>query len=129
MSIHGQIIVGVVSLLVLAYVVSLTVRRELSEQWCLLWIITLGAAIVLVAAPSLLLRMTHLVGAMYPASALTMVALFFLLLLAIHASSEATVHSRRIVTLTQQLALLRQTVESLEKKAGGGDCDAGKAHG
>ena len=111
MSIHGQIITTALCLLVVAYVVALTVRGQLSERWCLLWIAAALIAALLVNAPGLLAWVTVLVGARYPASALTMVALFLLLLLAIHAGSEATVYSARIVSLTQQLALVRQALD------------------
>jgi len=110
-SIQGQIVISLISLLLLIYVVAMTVRQRLSETWCLLWAAVLIAGVVLVDSPWLLARATALVGAIYPASALTMVALFLLLVLAIHASSEATVHSRQIVALARELALLQHAVE------------------
>ena len=111
MSIQGQIVISVFSLLLLWYVVAMTVRERLSETWCLLWAAVLIAGTILVNWPSLLARATTLVGAVYPASALTMVALVFLLLLAIHASSEATIHSRQIIALAREIALLRHAIE------------------
>jgi len=111
MALYGQVIVSLLSLLVAGYVIWLTVRDRLSEQWCLVWLATLGIAIVLAVIPRLLLWATALVGAKYPVSALILVAIFLLVVLAIHANSEATVYGKRIVALTQQLALLRRTVE------------------
>jgi hypothetical protein len=112
MSLHGQIVITVLCVLGLVYVVVLTVSRALSEAWCLLWIGTLSAALVLANVRPLLDWITREMGARYPASALTMVAIFLLVLLAINSHREATLHSRQIAALTRQLALLRATVEA-----------------
>lgn len=111
MDTYGRVVVAVLSLLVAGYVILLTVWEQLSERWCLLWLGTCAVAIGLAASPRLLSWATTAAGAKYPVSALTLVAIFLLLVLAIHANSEATIQAKRVVSVTQQLALVRRALE------------------
>jgi len=70
----------------------------------------LGALLILVVPP-LLGWITRLVGALFPASALTLLALCFIVFMLVYILAQISVVSNRLAVLVQELAI-RQAEES-----------------
>ena len=64
-------------------------------------------AILGVTIPPLLRFVTHLVGAIFPASALTLLALCFIVFTLVYILTQVTVVSNRLAVVVQELAIQR----------------------
>ena len=97
-------IVGSVMLLVL--IVELVRRRRMKEEYSLLWVVTALVLIVLAAWGGALRALTHAIGAISEASTLYFFGLIFALLLLLHFSVRVSDLERRVISMTQEIALL-----------------------
>ncbi|HUT51871.1 MAG TPA: DUF2304 domain-containing protein [bacterium] len=108
----------ITALLLLGLIVFLIRRRKLREEYALLWLMVGAAVIALALWPGLLIRITHLIGAVDPTSALFIFSLIFLMIISIHFSIVNSRLKDQIRDLTQEIALLRHEIEeALKEKA------------
>lgn len=118
MSWRGRVILIVIAIAMIVLVLDLLRRRRLGELASLWWINMSVMVIVLMSSTDLMTWLTHFLGAEYPASALTMVALALVIAFLLFFSITLWSLSRRMVALTQALALLeerfRKKMESAE---------------
>ena len=91
-------------------------RRKLREEYSWLWILTGAVIFILAMWYDLLLFMTHLVGAVLPASTLFFFGIFFLVLINLYFSVKVSALTSQIKKLTQELAILNSKVESYSSK-------------
>ena len=101
-----QFVAVALALAILAVILELVRRRQLREEYSLLWIIT-GALLLLLAVHyGLLLWLTRQVGAALPTSTLFFGGLIFLILVSLQFSVRLSTMTRRIKDLNQRLAFL-----------------------
>jgi hypothetical protein len=93
MPIETRILAVAGSLFVLGLIVELVRRRQLKEEYSLLWY-------------ELLLKVTDLIGAVLPSSTLFFFGLVFVLLMLLHFSVRVSMLERRITALVQEIGLL-----------------------
>jgi hypothetical protein len=97
-------IVGSVALLVI--ILELVRRRQLKEEYTVLWVIT-GVVLLLLAAWEGLLRVVaEAIGASSEASMLYFFGLIFVMLLLLHFSVRVSRLERRVTSMVQEIALL-----------------------
>jgi hypothetical protein len=97
-------IVGSVALLL--FIIELVRRRRLKEEYSVLWV-TLALVLCLLAAwGGLLSSLTHAIGAVSQASTLYFFGLTLALFLLLHFSVRVSDLERRVVSMTQEIALL-----------------------
>ncbi len=106
MTFQGQIVTILVALVVVAVILRLLRDQNLEIAYGLLWIGLLGFVVLLMVFTPLLNLVTRLVGAIYPVSALSLLAFAVLTLILIYLSSKVSVLARRQKDLDQQIALL-----------------------
>jgi hypothetical protein len=94
------------SLLLLLFIIELVRRRRLKEEYSVLWIATALLLCLLAAWGGLLRSLTHAIGAVSQGSTLYFFGLIFALLLLLHFSLRVSQLERRVVALTQEIALL-----------------------
>ncbi len=94
------------SLFVLGLIVELVRRRQLKEEYSLLWILTALVLLVFAIWYELLLKVTALIGAVLPSSTLFFFGLVFVLLMLLHFSVRVSMMERRITALVQEIGLL-----------------------
>jgi hypothetical protein len=97
-------IVGSVALLL--FIIELVRRRRLKEEYSVLWVTTALVLCVLAAWGGLLGSLTHAIGAVSQGSTLYFFGLIFALLLLLHFSVRVSDLERRLVSMTQEIALL-----------------------
>ena len=107
MSLQGRLLLVAVALIMSAVVVHMLRRRRLHEEYALVWLGMLAVMLLVVASRWTLFLVTRLVGAKYPASALTLISLAVIFLFLILYSTRISVLSDKVVRLTQELAILR----------------------
>lgn len=104
--------VGVaVSLALLAAVLALVRQRRLAERYTPIWLGTAFAVLLAVVWPGLLTRLTRILGAWTPSSAVFFVGEVFLIALVLDYAVELSEHRRRIKNLAQEVALLTAEME------------------
>jgi hypothetical protein len=101
-----RILVVAGSLFILGLIVELVRRRQLKEEYSLLWIVTAVLLLVFALWYELLLKVTELVGAVLPSTPLFFFGLVFVLLMLLHFSVRVSTLERRITALTQEIGLL-----------------------
>jgi len=112
-----QIFSLIVSLGLLFGVVELVRRRRLRESYSALWIFTSLSIIFFVVFPQLLDRLGRLVGVSYTPFVFFLLAFLFLTLITLQFSMFLSNLSECNKALTQEVALLKQRLEEVEKQA------------
>lgn len=105
MSLQGVILIDLLGLLFLAAIVAVVRTRRLHVGYAVLWMGATVAMMLLVSIPGLRGAVTELVGAVYPASALTLLAFVFVFAVLVFFSVQLSRLSERHAELVQTLAL------------------------
>jgi hypothetical protein len=121
LSTEAHILIIVLAAVVIAFIIHLVRSRRLRAKYSVLWFsIGLGLA-VLAIFPDLLVWVSDLFGISYAPATFMLLALSFLLVLALHFSWELSRLEDRTRALAEEYALLREEVEArLPRRAGDG---------
>jgi hypothetical protein len=110
-------LVGILgSLLLLGIIISLVRNRRLREEHSLLWILTGIVLFLLSLVRPLLDVLSHWMGIYYPPAALFLIGFGFTLLILMYFSVLVSDLTDRNKRLAQEIALLKQKLEVLQKK-------------
>ena len=118
MTIPARLFVALLSFGLLLFVFNLVRRKNLKENYAILWVLT---ALALSAAPLLidyLDELAHAVGIHYPPAFIYTVAIMFIIVLLLHFSVIASQLSEQNKVLIQELGILKKRVVELEQQAG-----------
>jgi len=108
---QGQVVLAIIALLFALLLISMLRRRRLHAEYALVWLALVAGALVVVSSRSLLWRIAALVGAKYPASALTLISLAAIFLFLILYSTRISVLTDKVRDLAQELAIVRAELE------------------
>jgi hypothetical protein len=112
---HQTIFAIATSVVVFVLLIELVRRRRLREEYAWLWLLTGAVMIALVSWPRLLAFVTHAIGAATPLTTLLIFSLLFLLAIVVHYSMIISGLTMRVKNLTQELALLSNRVDALDR--------------
>ncbi len=119
---QGSIIIALLAFVLLVFMLNMLRKRRIDEEVSLIWIFAFVAVILLVGVPGLANRLTHLIGAIYPASVLTLLALGFIGVMLVYTSVKISKLTSEVRALAQRQVLVeveRETRErALAEKAG-----------
>jgi len=115
MTTQGTIVLIALGLILLFWILDLVRRDRLYAGYGIMFIVTILGALLVLLAPPLLGGITRLVGALFPASALTLLALCFIVFMLVYVLAQITVVSNRLVIVVQELAI-RQAEAPLEPR-------------
>ena len=104
----------VLAMAVFLLVIELVRRRQLREEYSLLWIVTTLIMIVLVLRYDWLVALTNFIGAVAPTTTLFLLGLLFLIVINIHFSIRVSKLNTQVKNLGQENALLRNKLERFE---------------
>jgi hypothetical protein len=107
MTVQGTIILILIGLSLLFWILDLVRRDRLYVGYGIIFILAILGVIVLLSSPPLLVFVTHMVGAFFPASALTLLALFFIVFMLIYVLTQVTIVSNRLALVVQEIAVQR----------------------
>ncbi len=105
MSLQGIILIDLCGLALIAFIINLVRTQRLYTGYALVWLGSVVVAMLLVSNQPLLARVTTAMGAVFPASAMTLLAFVFIFVVLISISVQLSVLSRRQAELVQALAL------------------------
>ena len=97
--------------------VHFTRRKRVEPKYLLLWIISGVMMIALTLFPTLLNRVSSLLGIYAPTNALFAIVLFCVIIILMALTTILSHHNADILRLVQENALLEQRVRELEDKA------------
>ncbi|MBN2411424.1 DUF2304 domain-containing protein [candidate division KSB1 bacterium] len=119
-STQGKMIIILLGIIFITFLFYLLKNRKISETLGLIWLTVSIGMILVVVNNSVLMFTTHLLGAKYPASALTMIGLMFIISLLLYYTFKISVLTQDLRTLVQQIAIknmqMENRIEELEKK-------------
>jgi hypothetical protein len=105
MTAQGIFVLWIFSLAYLLWIVNLSRRGRLFAGYAVVWVVWVLLGLLIITFRPLLDLITWLVGATYPASALTLLAFAVLFAMQIYLLSQLSILSRRIALLAQSVAI------------------------
>jgi len=111
MTTQGILVLDLMGIILLIWVLDLVRRGQLYVGYGVLFVVATLMTIVTLSFPGLLALVTRLVGAVFPASAFTLLALGFIILLLVYILTQLTIISNRLAQLVQELAIQRAQEE------------------
>ena len=112
---RNKIVALVVGIGMLLLIIELVRRRRLREEYSWLWLLTGSVILVLTMWFDLLKWITHLIGAITPASTIFLFAFLFLILISLHFSVVISKLTDRNREIAQRYALLEVEFHELKK--------------
>lgn len=107
MTVQGVVILDLIGLLILLWLLNLIRRGRLYVGYGVIIMPAIVITMITISVRPLLTIVTRLLGAAFPASALTLLALGFLFLMLVYVLTQLTVVSNRVAVLVQELAIER----------------------
>jgi len=104
-SIQGIIVLDLFALGLIFLILNLVRTRKLYVSYAVIWVLAITAGMIIISIPSFLIFVTKAVGAIFPASAMTMLALGYIFLVLTFFSVRLSIISSRQVALAQAIAL------------------------
>ncbi|MBX3058693.1 MAG: DUF2304 domain-containing protein [Anaerolineae bacterium] len=105
MSVQGIIFIDLLGIGFILLILNLVRTKRLHIAYATIWFLAVGGLMVMVSIPSLLAFLPRMMGAIYPASAVSLLAFVFIFLVLIFFSMQLTAISARQVAIIQALAL------------------------
>lgn len=106
MTLQGILVLDAIGLLFIVWIVNLVRTGKLHVGYGVLWLVASGAVVVLVSVPPLLAAVTAAVGALFPASALSLLGFVFVFATLILFSVQLSKLSERQERLVETIGLL-----------------------
>jgi drug/metabolite transporter superfamily protein YnfA len=107
MSLQGVLVLNLIALALLLWVLNLVRHGRLYVGYGVIFVIAALGTTLLVSVPWLQATLTHVIGAVFPVSALTLLALCFIVLMLLYTLTQLTIVSNRLSKLVQELAIER----------------------
>lgn len=116
MSLQGILLLDFFGIALIILILNLVRTHKLHAGFGVIWLLSVVSMIGIISIPSLLEFVTKAVGAIFPASALTLLAFVLVFGMLIFFSMQISILSARQVEMAQKMAL--KEMEEQEKKAG-----------
>ena len=105
MSLQGIVFIDFLGLALIVLILNLIRTKKLHVGYAVIWFLAVVTLMVIVSVPPLLEILPRVVGAVFPASALSLLAFVFIFLVLIFFSVQLSIISARQVELAQAIAL------------------------
>ncbi len=115
-SLQGKIIIILLGIIFITFLFYLLKNRKISDTLGLMWLTVSIGMVLVVVNNSILMFTTHLLGAKYPASALTMIGLLFIISLLLYFTFKISILTQDLRTLVQQIAIKNMQMENRIKE-------------
>ena len=123
MSTYGIIFIDLIGLAMLLLILNLLRTKKLSVNYAVIWVLTIFSMMVIITVPPLLDILPAIVGARFPASALSLLAFIYIFLILIFFSVRLSIISKRQTRLIQSIALNELLSQEGEGSKGGAILD------
>jgi len=110
-----QIISILASVIIIVLILSLIRQRRLREEYSIMWLVGSLVLILFSIWRGLLDIIAEMVGVVYAPAMLLLIGIFFGVVMFLHFTVVLSKQADRNKSLTQELALLRNRIEELER--------------
>ena len=110
-----NVLAAIAALITFIFVIDLLRRGVLREKYAVLWLFFSGAALLLAIFPAILVWLTGVLGVAEPVNLLFFVTIVLLVLVSVQLSYELSRHEARIRRLAEEVALLKEEINSQQK--------------
>ena len=110
-----QIISILASVIIIVLILSLIRQRRLREEYSIMWLVGSLVLILFSVWRGLLDIIAEMVGVVYAPAMLLLIGIFFGVVMFLHFTVVLSKQADRNKSLTQELALLRNRIEELER--------------
>ena len=117
MTVQGLIVLDLIGLVLLAWTLNLVRQNRLYVGYGVIFVLAISNTILILSGPTFLTFGMRVVGAIFPVSALTLLALCFIVSILIYVLTQVTLLSNRLAVLVQELAI-KQAKEWAEHGTG-----------
>jgi hypothetical protein len=111
MTVQGIIVIDLLGLGFILLLLNLIRTHKLHVGYAAVWFLAVAGMMLIVSAPPLLDLLPRIVGAIFPASALSLLAFIFIFLVLIFFSVQLSIISARQVAMIQAMAVTRLLAE------------------
>jgi len=111
MPLKARILIAVLSFLLFFFVLNLIRKRRMRIEYSILWLVISSFILIMSIWSDLGDRFARFMGIDYPPALFFLIAIFFLISILLHFSTEMTRLKDQNKTLVQELSLLKQTVQ------------------
>ena len=118
MTVQGTIILLIIGLALQLWILNLVRRDRLYAGYGIFLGVAIAGVMLVVAVPPLLAGVTRMVGAIFPVSALTLLALGFIFVMLVYVLTQVTILSNRLAAAIQELAVQRTKEDAKRVLAG-----------
>ena len=118
MTFQGILVLNLIALVLLLWVLNLVRHGRLYVGYGVIFVAAISGAMLLLSVPWLQAAVTRIIGAVFPASAFTLLALCFIVLMLLYILTQLTIVSNRLSKLVQQLAIERAHAEANRRTQG-----------
>jgi hypothetical protein len=118
MSIQGIVLIDIVGIIFIILILNLIRTKKLHIGYAVIWFLAIIGLMIIISVPPFLSLLPKVVGAIFPASALSLVAFVFIFLMLIFFSVQLSVISARQVELAQAFALKGLLVQDGQAETG-----------
>ena len=115
MPLQQQIFALITSAFIFFVVIEMVRKRQLREEYSVLWLVTSVLMFVLVLRYEWLVAVTKLIGAGLPTTTLFLGSIIFLMLLSVQFCIKISRLTDQVKNLSQENALMKAEIESLAK--------------
>lgn len=111
-----QVIAIIINFFFLLYTSRMIIKGKLREEYAIVWWILAGILFLFSIWSGGLNFFVHLLGVEVPANLIFSVLIFIILIYLLHLSRVNSKLQQSVTNLTQEIAILKQKLESLEDK-------------
>ncbi len=122
-SLQGKLIILAAGIIFIIFIFYLLKSRKISDSLGLVWLTVSIGMVLVMSSNTVLLFVTHILGAQYPASALTMIGLFFIMSLLLYFTLKLTKLNQDLRAFVQQMAMKNMELEDKISKLESGNKD------
>jgi hypothetical protein len=105
MSLQGIILIDLLGIGFVVWLLNLVRRKKLYISYAAIWFLAVMGLMIIISVPQLLDGLPKVVGAIYPASALSLLAFVFIFMILIFFSVQLSIISTRQTELIQAMAI------------------------
>ena len=111
-----QIILIVLALIFVAFILTVTKRKQLSYRYTLLWLFFSLVIVIIALFPQIIMFISNLVHIETPANTIFLMAIGALIIIIFFMTIGYTKHSEKITRLVQANAILEKRLRDIENK-------------
>ena len=123
MPLQQQIFALITSAFIFFVVIDMVRKRQLREEYSVLWLVTSVLMFVLVLRYEWLVAVTKLIGAGLPTTTLFLFSIIFLMLLSVQFCIKISQLTEQVKILSQENALMKRDLENLSENSQDLRCD------